>query len=185
MTVTCTLPGRPESARAARKFAAECLAGCPAADDAVLCVDELVANAIQHSRSGLPGGTIEVRITATPGVWLRVEVQDAGPLPAVVPAPRAAPDDEHGRGLALVVALAEAFGADGGLRWFCMPWSPDVRETWDGQTFAEVIHAAEALGWVPDDAAPRPRIQILAQLRKFAASCDVRARVLHHAGGAR
>ena len=183
MTQACTLPGRPESARAAREFAAECLQGCPAADDAVLCVDELVVNAIQHSLSGLPGGTIEVRITATPGVWLRVEVQDAGPLP--VPSPRAALDDEHGRGLALVAALAEAFGADGGLRWFWMRWAPDVREAWDGQTFAEVVRAATALGWAPDGAAPRPRIQIVAQLRKFAASCDVRARVFHHAGGAR
>ena len=74
-----TLPGRPESARAAREFAAGCLAGCPSSDDAVLCVDELVANAIQHSRSGLPGGTIEVRIAVAAGEWLRVEVKDAGP----------------------------------------------------------------------------------------------------------
>ena len=48
-------------------------------DDAVLCVDELVANAVQHSRSGLPGGTVEVRIAVAAGEWLRVEVQDAGP----------------------------------------------------------------------------------------------------------
>ena len=74
-----TLPGRPESARAAREFAAGCLAGCPSCDDAVLCVDELVVNAVQHSRSGLPGGTIEVRIAVAAGEWLRVEVQDAGP----------------------------------------------------------------------------------------------------------
>jgi len=179
MTLTCTLPGRPESARAAREFAAECLKGCPAADDAVLCVDELVANAIQHSRSGLPGGTIEVRITATPGVWLRVEVQDAGPLP--VPSPQDDPG-EHGRGLALVVSLAEAFGSDGGLRWFWMRWTPDAREAWDWRTFTEVIRTAGALGWAPEDAAPRPRIQIPAQLRKPA--CEIRARVPRHAGGA-
>ena len=83
-----TLPGRPESARAAREFAAECLAGCPSGDDAVLCVDELVVNAIQHSRSGLPGGTIEVRIAVAACEWLRVEVQDAGPLAPAVPAQR-------------------------------------------------------------------------------------------------
>lgn len=164
-----TLPGRPESARAAREFAAGCLAGCPSSDDAVLCVDELVANAIQHSRSGLPGGTIEVRIAVAAGEWLRVEVKDAGPLSPAVPAQRG-PLDEHGRGLALVVSLAEVFGADGGLRWFWMPWAPDVREAWDRRTFAEVIRDAEAAGWAPGSGAPRPPLQ-------------VRARGLHHAGG--
>ena len=174
MTAT-TLPGRPESARAAREFAAGCLAGCPSCDDAVLCVDELVANAVQHSRSGLPGGTIEVRIAVAAGEWLRVEVQDAGPLAPAVPAQRG-PLDERGRGLALVVSLAEVFGADGGgLYWAWMPWAPGVREVWDRRTFAEVIRAAEAAGWEPDSGgsrpAPRPPIQI-------------RARGLHHAGGA-
>jgi serine/threonine-protein kinase RsbW len=176
-----TLPGRPESARAAREFTAACLPGCPVAADAMLCVDELVANAIRHSRSGLPGGTIEVRIAVAAGEWLRVEVQDAGPLP--VPAPRDDPS-EHGRGLALVVALAEVFGADGDSRWFFMRWAPDAPEVWDRQTFAEVIRAAEAAGWAPDDAAPRPPVQIPAQLRKPAMPCEVRARRLHHAGGA-
>ena len=58
---------------------------------------------------------------------------------------------EHGRGLALVGALAEVFGADGhGLRWFFMRWAPDVPEVWDRRTFAEVIRAAEAAGWEPD-----------------------------------
>lgn len=147
-----TLPGCPESARAAREFAAVYLAGCPSCDDAVLCVDELVTNAVQHSRSGLPGGTIEVRIAVAAGEWLRVEVLDAGPLP--VPAPRNGLG-EHGRGLALVGALAEVFGADGhGLRWFFMRWAPDVPEVWDRRTFAEVIRAAEAAGWAPDSGAP-------------------------------
>ena len=120
---SCTLPGRPESARAARQFLTECLVGCPSAHDAVLCADELVANAIRHSRSGLPGGTIEVRIAIAPGEWLRVEVQDAGPL--AVPSPRDALD-EGGRGLPLVIALAEVFGSDGhGLLWFSLRWDPE------------------------------------------------------------
>ena len=142
-------PGRP---RVRRRVPGR----LPFRDDAVLCVDELVANAVQHSRSGLPGGTIEVRIAVAAGEWLRVEVQDAGPLAPAVPAQRG-PLDEHGRGLALVVALAEVFGADGGLRWFCMRWAPDVREVWDRRTFAEVIRAAEAAGWAPGYGAPRPR----------------------------
>ena len=152
-------------------------AGCPAIYEAMLCVNELVVNAIQHSRSGLPGETIEVRIAVVAGEWLRVEVQDAGPLAPAVPAQRG-PLDERGRGLALVVSLAEVFGADGGLRWFWMPWAPGVREVWDRQTFAEVIRAAEAAGWAPDSGAsrtaPRPPIDP-AQLRKSVAPCEVRA----------
>jgi anti-sigma regulatory factor (Ser/Thr protein kinase) len=125
-TVTRVLPGRPESARAAREFTAGCLAGCPAAADAVVCVSELVANAVLHSRSGLPGGMVTVRITVAAGEWLRVEVEDAGPL-AAVPAPRGALD-EGGRGLMLVVGLADVFGADAakGKRWFGMPWDASL-----------------------------------------------------------
>ena len=53
------------------------------------------------------------------------------------------------------MSLAEVFGADGGLRWFFMRWAPDVREVWDRRTFAEVIRAAEAVGWAPDSGASR------------------------------
>jgi anti-sigma regulatory factor (Ser/Thr protein kinase) len=62
-----TLPGLPESARAAREFTAACLPGCPSVYEAMLCADELVANAIQHSRSGLPGGTVTVTVITQPG----------------------------------------------------------------------------------------------------------------------
>jgi serine/threonine-protein kinase RsbW len=184
-----TVPGRPEAARAVRQFLAECLAECPLADDAVLCANELVVNAIQHSRSGLPAGTIEVRIAIALGEWLRVEVHDAGPLVPVVPAQRG-PLDETGRGLALVVSLAEVFGADGGLRWFWMPWAPGVHEAWDRRTFAEMIRAAKAAGWEPGSEASRPAlrptIQIPAQLRKPAVTCEVRKPLgrLNPAGGA-
>jgi len=124
MTRTCILPGLPESARAAREFTAACLTGWPGADDAVLCVDELFVNAVRHSRSGRPGGTVTIRLTAGPGAGLRVEVQDAGPLPRLVPAQRRDALAESGRGLALVEALADTFGADAarGLHWFAMTW---------------------------------------------------------------
>ena len=73
------LPGRPEAAAGAREFAAKALAGYPAADDAVAALNELVINAVQHSRSGLPGGTLEVRLTVTAASVL-AEVVDEGPL---------------------------------------------------------------------------------------------------------
>ena len=111
------LPGRPEAAAGARDFARKALAGYPAADDAVLCLDELVSNAILHSRSGLPGGTLEVRLTVTDASVL-AEVVDAGPLGV----PLAVSRDtfaERGRGLVLVEALTQAWGSTGrGCWWF-------------------------------------------------------------------
>jgi anti-sigma regulatory factor (Ser/Thr protein kinase) len=117
-----TLPGVAQSARAAREFTAACLPGCPSAYEAMVCVDELVANAVQHSRSGLPGGTLTVRISADPGCWLRVDVVDAGPRLRLVTQARAGDVDEHGRGLALVDALAYEHGGAPGLHWFRMAW---------------------------------------------------------------
>lgn len=116
-----TLPGRPESARAAREFIAACLPGCPSAYEAMVCADELAVNAIQHSRSGLPGGTITVRVITQPSQWFRIEVEDAGPRLRVVP-DDPGPLAEHGRGLALVEVLADVTGRAGRLAWFMMAW---------------------------------------------------------------
>jgi hypothetical protein len=154
-----TFPGSPESARAAREFTAACLPGCPSVYEAMLATDELVANAIQHSRSGLPGGEITVRVVTRPGRWLRVEVEDQGPRL------RAVPDDpdefaESGRGLLIVTVLADTFGADFTKRWFGMAWN----------------RGAEAS--LP---APRPPEHAPAQLRKPAVLCEVQG--LHPAGG--
>ena len=38
--------------------------------------DELVSNAIQHSKSGEPSGTFRLRLTNRPGMSVRVEVAD-------------------------------------------------------------------------------------------------------------
>ena len=115
-----TLPGRPESAAAARSFAAKALAGSPAADEAITALNELVTNAVQHSRSGLPGGSLEVRLTITAASVL-AEVVDEGPLG---PPPSVSRDTfaERGRGLALVEALTRAWGAAGNGVWWC--WLP-------------------------------------------------------------
>ena len=114
------LPGRPEAAAGARDWAAKILAGYPAADDAVAALNELVVNAIQHSRSGLPDGTIEVRLTVT-GASVLAEVADEGPLgvPGVTSRDMFA---ERGRGLMLVDAFARAWGqATPGVWWFWLP----------------------------------------------------------------
>lgn len=43
---TCTYPGRADQVRHVRRAVAQHLAGCPAADDAVLIASELASNAI-------------------------------------------------------------------------------------------------------------------------------------------
>jgi anti-sigma regulatory factor (Ser/Thr protein kinase) len=117
MMTALVLPGRPEAAAGVRDFAGKVLAGYPAAGDAITALNEMVTNAVQHSRSGLPGGSLEVRLTVTDASVL-AEVLDEGP----VGVPLAVSRDtfaERGRGLVLVEALTQAWGANGrGCWWF-------------------------------------------------------------------
>ena len=101
-------PGTPAQAREARRFLATILAGQDAADDAVLCLSELVTNATLHSNSGRPGGQFTVRVEMN-GNLFRIEVHDEG---GVWHGP-GAPDEQHGRGLNIVSQLAVAWGRDG------------------------------------------------------------------------
>lgn len=96
------LPGIPASVRAARRFTAASLPGCPRADDLVLAASELASNAISHSASG-EGGAFTVRVRRAPR-WARVEVADAGP--ALLP-----PGRLNGWGLDIIAAVADRSGA--------------------------------------------------------------------------
>lgn len=106
-------PGRLDAAAAAREFMASALDGCPAAADAALCASEAVANAVTHTRSGEPGGTVRVRVSVADGDWVQLAVTDQGgpDSPALA---AAGPGAEHGRGLQLITALAGSWHADGG-----------------------------------------------------------------------
>ena len=120
-------PGRPEQAATVRAFLAAALAGCPAADDVVLMADELVSNAIQHSRSGGPGGTFRLRLTVRPGSSAHVEVADAGGnWTGSGGEPLADEDRLRGRGLRIVGALAATWGVHGDETgrtvWFTAGW---------------------------------------------------------------
>ena len=118
------LPGTPESAGAARSMTRQLLGeGHPAAETVQLVVSELVTNAIVHSNSGAPGGTVTVALC--PGrSGILVQVRDDGgpsePCLCGVAAEEGA-GAEHGYGLLLVDALAETWGTIS---------SPDGRITW-------------------------------------------------------
>ncbi|HUY45524.1 MAG TPA: ATP-binding protein [Streptosporangiaceae bacterium] len=99
-----TFPAQPDQVRHARRFLAQVLDGCPAADDAIVCLSELVTNALLHSVSSRPGGTFRVRATLWAGL-LRVEVEDDGPWE-----PGISHDSHGGRGLVIVDALARNWG---------------------------------------------------------------------------
>jgi serine/threonine-protein kinase RsbW len=77
-TWTREFPARPEQVGQARRFLALALEGCPVADDAVLCLSELAANSVLHSRSRTPGGTFTVCAEVRDGDYVRVEVRDEG-----------------------------------------------------------------------------------------------------------
>jgi serine/threonine-protein kinase RsbW len=107
---TTSLPGVARSAPEARAFVrrvaphidAEALA------DIALCVDELVANAGEHTASGL-GGQVTVIVSAADEV-LRVTVLDDGGTGGA-PCVRDDLCGEDGRGLRLVDALSTAWGS--------------------------------------------------------------------------
>ncbi len=88
-------------------------------------LSELSANAVRHSRSGLPGGAFTVRLWYRPGDCIRGEVEDDGScwdgdLPASA---------REQSGLLIVMTLSPACGVAGrpGCRrvvWFCIPFQP-------------------------------------------------------------
>lgn len=107
--------------REARRFLAGALDGCPAADDALLCVSELATNAVLHSRSGWPGGRFTVCARLREGS-LRVAVADeGGPWRQ-----RREGDGQSGRGLLIVRELASRWGREeagpGRTVWFEIDW---------------------------------------------------------------
>lgn len=118
-----SVPGMPSMVPVARLFVRAFLADNPLAEDAELIVSEYAANAIRHTAAG-EGGAIDVVVTTRPGL-VRVEVTDHAPAEALTvlaadwPAPQAgqagqaSEEDEDGRGLVLVDAIAHRWGYDG------------------------------------------------------------------------
>ncbi len=104
-----TIAGRTRNVAEARAFVARTLgAAHPCTDEAVLLCSELVTNAVLHSESGQPGGTVTVVVLGLPGA-VRVEVVDNGSARST-PVVKAEVCEAHGHGLFLVEQLAENWG---------------------------------------------------------------------------
>jgi len=100
------LAGDAGSVRAARHLVEEALAACPSEvrDTAVLLADEVTTNAVVHG-----GGWFLLQIDVAHD-RLRVEVTDSSPgRPRVL---RLTGEREHGRGMAIVDALASEWGTE-------------------------------------------------------------------------
>jgi anti-sigma regulatory factor (Ser/Thr protein kinase) len=106
---TATIPGCEQSVPQARAFVDGILGpGHPRSDVARLLVSELVTNAVQHTRSRRPGGTVTVMVIELAGS-LRVEVTDEGAA-RKIPVVRDDMLATDGRGLFLVQSLADEWG---------------------------------------------------------------------------
>ncbi|MFB9471494.1 ATP-binding protein [Nonomuraea salmonea] len=108
-------------------------------DDAIMCLMELAANAVLHTRSA--DGVFTVGIWSAGDAVVRVAVQDAGGWDE--PVVRSGQEDlaESGRGLAIVIALAERLGVagdeDGRVVWADLSCDQGGPSPWDGVPLLE------------------------------------------------
>jgi anti-sigma regulatory factor (Ser/Thr protein kinase) len=107
--VVAEFPGLPVAVRSARRFVRDHITG-PRIDDLELIACEMITNSIRHTPAG-EGGEFIVRVRIGQG-WARVEVSDSGPAEWNA-TDDAGPDDEYGRGIVIVAALADKFGRGG------------------------------------------------------------------------
>ncbi|MGW3911041.1 SpoIIE family protein phosphatase [Streptomyces sp. NPDC005070] len=118
-TVNTDLPAVPESVPEGRAFLSKALTAwdcVPAGDDARLLLSEVLTNAVQHAQ-----GPIGLHLCRS-ATDLTVEISDRSPY---LPQPRTAGEDEEsGRGLILVRALADNWGVRptdaGKTTWFTL-----------------------------------------------------------------
>lgn len=112
LVATAVVEGEPRAARTARQFLRRELSRWEVeealADVAVLCLSELVTNAVMHT------GTASELEVSLDDATLTMVVRDRGGAGRADPAPATDPDPlrVHGRGLQLVDALAHRWGTD-------------------------------------------------------------------------
>ena len=105
-----TFPGRPDQARAVRAFVAALFPGCPQLDDMLLAADELVVNALRHTKSGQGGSFLVEVLRAVDRVAVSVADEGGPSEPVATDADQLA---ESGRGLRTVSLVADSWGWHG------------------------------------------------------------------------
>jgi anti-sigma regulatory factor (Ser/Thr protein kinase) len=109
LLASLTIRGRAEYVCEARAFVGKAIGPeNPAADVAVLLTSEIVTNAVVHSNSRRPGGSVTVLVTEISG-GLRVEVADNG-SDLSTPVVKGDIYASDGHGLYLVQTLADQWG---------------------------------------------------------------------------
>ncbi len=107
MTVRAALTAGTAAPRDARRLVADQVTEWgldDVRDDLRLIASELVTNALIHT-----AGPVEISLSTGPG-HVRIEVSDPSTVAPEVT--RADPDDDHGRGLAIVASLSRDWGVD-------------------------------------------------------------------------
>lgn len=108
-----TCPGFLEEVGRARRWTRDILNGNPHVDDAALIVTELSTNALLHSNSGYSQDSFCLTLTLKPDT-LTITVADSGGSHSKPRMERPNANTLHGRGLALVAALADHLQVRGG-----------------------------------------------------------------------
>lgn len=117
------LPGEPTMIASARAALRELLENHPRLQDILLVASELATNAVLHN-----GGAVDLHIKTVAGGALRIAVHDTGRSSWKVPEepPLTPPEDEAGRGLTLIYAVADRAGQDldehGSTMWAEFRW---------------------------------------------------------------
>ncbi|WP_409474359.1 ATP-binding protein [Streptomyces sp. HC307] len=123
LELVCPLPHVPGAVSIVRRRVREVLADWKVfpeiVEDSLLVVSELLTNAIVHA---LPPAMLRLSWARGDGLGsLRIEVTDAGPVPAAEQSRAGIDPDEHGRGEEIVHALATRHGisvhSGGVTRW--------------------------------------------------------------------
>lgn len=126
------LSGVPQSAGTARAWTVGLLAEHVTVDvleTTTLLVSELITNAVVHSDSSRPGGTVTLCLGIGYGI-VHVEVIDDGSAVSVPTMRAAGEDSDGGRGLNWVNLLADCWGSDqddevGNAVWFQISYPTD------------------------------------------------------------
>jgi serine/threonine-protein kinase RsbW len=123
-----TYPGTGDQPGRVRAALRPLLRDCPMADDVLLIMSELAANAVRHSKSREPDGTFTARLLNLPGEYVLGEIEDGGSNWAGDLRGSA----RDGSGLFLVLNIAAACGVSAHRRkrlvWFCLHYPPDGHE---------------------------------------------------------